>query len=154
MYENQYTYTRHMIMTTWQSSTSRLHSFYIEGSSRSHYIQNNCFYPLNTTSWNRRCTAFLKPVQIPGKELMKEHTCSTLHCEGLESRTQSELLQLSSLLCSLSLSCSFSLSACKRSLVVIGPGESSSLSIHIELDTLWLSLERWESCSCWGNNLL
>lgn len=86
----------------------------------------------------------------PGKVLMKEHTCSTLHCEGLESRRQSEPLLLSTLLCSLSLSCSFSRSACKRSLVVIGPGgsSSSSLSIQIELEALWLLLVRWESCSC------
>lgn len=88
-------------------------------------------------------------LNLPGKELMKEHTCSTLHCEGLVSRRQSEPLLLSTLLCSLSLSCSFSLSACKRSLVVIGPGgSSSSLSIQIELEALWLLLVRWESCSC------
>ncbi len=88
-------------------------------------------------------------LNLPGKELMNEHTWSTLHCEGLESRRQSEPLLLSTLLCSLSLSCSFSLSACKRSLVVIGPGGSfSSLSIQIELEALWLLLVRWESCSC------
>lgn len=77
---------------------------------------------------------------------MKEHTFSTLHCDGLESRKQSELLQLSTLLCSRSLSCSFSFSTCRRSLVVIGPGgSSSSLSIHMELETLWLS--GCDSCS-------
>lgn len=90
---------------------------------------SHCGFPTAYLPWCEVHSLTTGVLRSPGSELMYENTCSTFHWDGhLTSSSPSEMLIVSAILCSSSLSFSRCLSACLRSLVVMGTGSSPSSS--------------------------